>query len=56
MTTRRSFLGAVAGGTAAATALRGLAHAEGGAKAPLGLQLWSVRKVLGRTSRKRSGR
>ncbi len=46
MTTRRSFLGAVAGGTAAATAFRGLAHAAGGAKAPLGLQLWSVRGML----------
>lgn len=46
MTTRRSFLGAVAGGTAAATAFHGLAHAAGGAKAPLGLQLWSVRGML----------
>jgi len=46
MTTRRSFLGAVAGGTAAATALRGLAHAAGVAKPPLGLQLWSVRGML----------
>lgn len=46
MTTRRSFLGAVAGGTAAASAFRGLAHAAGGAKPPLGLQLWSVREML----------
>jgi sugar phosphate isomerase/epimerase len=45
MTTRRSFLGAVAGGAAAATALRGLARAEGG-KAPLGLQLYSLRFAL----------
>jgi sugar phosphate isomerase/epimerase len=46
MTTRRSFLGAVAGGVAAATAFRGLAHAAGGTKPPLGLQLWSVRNML----------
>ncbi len=46
MTTRRSFLGAVAGGAAAATAFRGLAHAAGGAKAPLGLQLYSLRKAI----------
>jgi sugar phosphate isomerase/epimerase len=46
MTTRRSFLGAVAGGAAAATALRGLAHAAGGAKPPLGLQLYSLRAAL----------
>jgi sugar phosphate isomerase/epimerase len=46
MTTRRSFLGAVAGGVAATTAARGLAEAAGGAKAPLGLQLWSVRGML----------
>ena len=46
MTTRRSFLGAVAGGAAAATAFRGLAHAAGGAKPPLGLQLWSLRRAL----------
>jgi sugar phosphate isomerase/epimerase len=44
MTTRRSFLGAVAGSTAAA--LRGLARAAEGAKPPLGLQLWSVRGML----------
>jgi sugar phosphate isomerase/epimerase len=48
MTTRRSFLGAVAGGTAAATAFRGLAHAAGEARPPLGLQLWSVRAMLGK--------
>jgi sugar phosphate isomerase/epimerase len=46
MTTRRSFLGAVAGGAAGATALRGLAHAAGPSKPPLGLQLWSVRGLL----------
>jgi sugar phosphate isomerase/epimerase len=46
MTTRRSFLGAVAGGTAAATAFRGLAHAAGEAKPPLGLQLYSLRAAL----------
>ena len=46
MTTRRSFLGAVAGGAAGTTALRGLAHAAGSAKPPLGLQLWSVRELL----------
>lgn len=46
MTTRRTFLGAVAGGVAATTAARGLAHAAGAAKPPLGLQLWSVRAML----------
>src|SRR5512134_1089909 len=46
MTTRRSFLGAVASSAAAASALRGLAHAAGGKKPPLGLQLWSVREML----------
>ena len=46
MTTRRTFLGAVAGGAAAATTFRGLAHAAGGGKPPLGLQLWSVRAML----------
>ena len=46
MTTRRSFLGAVAGGAATATAFRGLAHAADGGKPPLGLQLWSVRASL----------
>ncbi|HYN01175.1 MAG TPA: sugar phosphate isomerase/epimerase [Vicinamibacteria bacterium] len=46
MTTRRTFLGAVAGGTAAATAFRGVARAAGSVKPPLGLQLWSVRAML----------
>jgi sugar phosphate isomerase/epimerase len=46
MTTRRSFLGAVAGGVAATTAARGLAQGAGAAKPPLGLQLWSVRRML----------
>jgi sugar phosphate isomerase/epimerase len=45
MTTRRSFLGAVAGGTAAAAAFRGFAHAAG-EKPPLGLQLYSLRFAL----------
>jgi sugar phosphate isomerase/epimerase len=45
MTTRRSFLGAVAGGTAAAAAFRSRAHA-GGEKPPLGLQLYSLRGRL----------
>ena len=43
MTTRRTFLGAMAAG---ATALRGLAHAATASKPPLGLQLWSVRELL----------
>jgi sugar phosphate isomerase/epimerase len=46
MATRRSFLGAVAGGAAAATALHGFARAAGGAKPPLGLQLYSLRRQL----------
>ena len=46
MTTRRSFLGAVAGGAAATAAFRGQAHADGGAKPPLGLQLYSLRDAL----------
>jgi sugar phosphate isomerase/epimerase len=46
MTTRRSFLGAVAGGAAAATAFRGVARAAGGDKPPLGLQLYSLRAAL----------
>ena len=46
MTTRRSFLGAVAGGAAATAAFRGLAHAAGGANPPLGLQLYSLRDML----------
>jgi sugar phosphate isomerase/epimerase len=45
MTSRRSFLGTVAGGLAASSALRGVAFAAG-TKPPLGLQLWSVRKEL----------
>jgi sugar phosphate isomerase/epimerase len=45
MTTRRSFLGAVAGGAAAATAFRGVARAAS-AKPPLGLQLYSLRREL----------
>jgi sugar phosphate isomerase/epimerase len=45
MTTRRSFLGAVAGGTAA-TAFHGLARVAGDAKPPLGLQLYSLREKL----------
>jgi sugar phosphate isomerase/epimerase len=44
MTTRRSFLGAVTGGAAAATAFPGLARAAGGT--PLGLQLYSLRAAL----------
>ena len=51
MTTRRSFLGAVAGGAAAATAFRGVARAAGGVKPPLGLQLWSVRAMLAKDVR-----
>ena len=46
MTTRRTFLGAVAGGAAAATAMRGFARAADGGKPPLGLQLYSLRKML----------
>jgi sugar phosphate isomerase/epimerase len=46
MTTRRSFLGAVAGGAAAATAFHGVARAAGAAKPPLGLQLYSLREQL----------
>jgi sugar phosphate isomerase/epimerase len=46
MTTRRSFLGAMAGGVAAAAASSGRAHAAGAGKPPLGLQLWSVRHLL----------
>jgi len=45
MTSRRSFLGTLAAGVSAATALpRAAAAAKG--KAPLGLQLWSVRNQL----------
>jgi sugar phosphate isomerase/epimerase len=45
MTTRRSFLGAVAGGAAAA-AFSGRAQAAGSGKPPLGLQLYSLRNQL----------
>ena len=44
MTSRRTFLGSMAGGLAASAALGRVAH--GAAKAPLGLQLWSVRRQL----------
>jgi sugar phosphate isomerase/epimerase len=43
MTTRRSFLGRMAGGLAATSALRGVVQAATPGKPPLGLQLWSVR-------------
>jgi sugar phosphate isomerase/epimerase len=46
MTTRRSFLGTVAGGMGAAMAWPGRARAAGAGKPPLGLQLWSVRDGL----------
>jgi sugar phosphate isomerase/epimerase len=46
MTTRRDFLGRLAAGVAAAPALGGLARAAGGAKPPLGLQLYSLRVML----------
>ena len=46
MTTRRTFLGAVAGGAAAATAFRGVARAAGSVNPPLGLQLYSLREAL----------
>lgn len=45
MTSRRTFLGSMAGGLAASSALRGVVRAAG-AKPPLGLQLWSVRNQL----------
>ena len=45
MTSRRTFLGTVAGGLAASSTLRGVVRAAG-AKPPLGLQLWSVRNQL----------
>lgn len=48
MTTRRSFLGAVAGGAAATSAFRGAAHAAPAARPLPGLQLWSVRALLAR--------
>lgn len=46
MTTRRAFLGAVAGGVTAATAFSDLAGAAGSSRPPLGLQLWSIRNLL----------
>jgi sugar phosphate isomerase/epimerase len=47
MTTRRSFLGAVAGGlSAVAVADRRLALASDAKKPPLGLQLWSLREQM----------
>ena len=46
MTTRRTFLGTVAGGAAAATAFRDVARAAGSVKPPLGLQLYSLREAL----------
>ncbi len=45
MTSRRSFLGTMAGGLTATSALRGVVRAAG-TKPPLGLQLWSVRNQL----------
>lgn len=48
MGTRRSFLGALAAGVAAASVRGREARAAGSAKPPLGLQLWSVREQLGR--------
>jgi sugar phosphate isomerase/epimerase len=46
MTTRRSFLGAMTGGAAAAAGLHGRALAAAGAKPPLALQLYSLRPTL----------
>jgi sugar phosphate isomerase/epimerase len=46
MTTRRSFLGAVAGGLGTAVAGRRLGFAGDAKKPPLGLQLWSLRHLL----------
>ncbi|MCG6928838.1 MAG: sugar phosphate isomerase/epimerase [Acidobacteria bacterium] len=46
MTTRRSFLGAVAGGLGAAVAGRRLGVAGEASKPPLGLQLYSLREAL----------
>jgi len=46
MTTRRSFLGAVAGGLGVVVAGRRLGHAGDAKKPPLGLQLWSLRSML----------
>jgi sugar phosphate isomerase/epimerase len=48
MTTRRSFLGAVAGGLGAAVAGRRLGFAGEAKKRPLGLQLYSLRAQLGK--------
>lgn len=48
MTSRRFFLGTLAGGLAAASASSRTALAAASAKAPLGLQLWSVRNQLGK--------
>ena len=46
MTTRRSFLGAVAGGLGVAAAGQRLAFAQDAKKPPLGLQLYSLRVAL----------
>jgi len=46
MTTRRSFLGTVAGGLGVALAGGRLGHAAAAKKPPLGLQLYSLRKLL----------
>ncbi len=46
MTTRRSFLGTMAGGLGVAVAGRRLGHAADANKPPLGLQLWSLRSML----------
>jgi sugar phosphate isomerase/epimerase len=51
MTTRRSFLGTVAGGLGVAVAGRGLGFAGEGKKAPLGLQLYSLREALAKDLR-----
>jgi sugar phosphate isomerase/epimerase len=48
MTTRRSFLGTVAGGLGVAVAGRRLGFAAGAKKPPLGLQLYSLRVALAR--------
>jgi len=48
MTTRRSFLEAVASGVGAAVAGRRLGFAGDGKKPPLGLQLYSLREELGK--------
>lgn len=46
MTTRRSFLGAMAGGLGVAVAGGRLGHAAASQKPPLGLQLWSIKHLL----------